>query len=181
MFLMSAVGGMLGGTLGGTAAAGTAATAGAAAGGFSLSSILQGVATVGGLVASIASGNAEAASLKAQAADVNQEKTLENLQSADRRRGLLASAMDTVGQIDTAYAASGSDLSFGSAVAAKQAVFRSADLGLTSDSATTALQLDRMDAKQRALRTAAKQARTMGWLQGLTSTAKNLYSMSQQA
>ena len=58
MFMLGAVSSLLGG---GSAAG--AATAGAAAtgSGFSIGSVLQGLATVGGVVASIAAGNAQAA------------------------------------------------------------------------------------------------------------------------
>lgn len=176
MFALGAVTSLLGG--GGAAA--TGAAAGAASTGLSISSILQGVATVGGLVAAISSGNAESASLKMQAADTEQQKSFETVQSVDRKRSLLAAAQDARGEINTAYAGSGVDLSFGSAAAARQKVYREADLGLTSDSSTTQMRLGRLSEQAASYRRAAKQSKLMGWLEGGTKALFNTASIANQ-
>ena len=161
-----------------TATAGT--VAGAAETGLSLSTILQGVATVGGLVAAISSGNAEAANLRMQARDAEQEKTFETVQSVDRKRSLLAAAADAKGEANVAYAASGVDLSFGSAAKARQNVYREADLGLTTDSATTQMRLNRLTEQARNYRFAAKNAKLMGWLQGGSKALNSAASIWEQ-
>lgn len=182
MMMLGAMSGLLGGA--GATAGAAGATAGAAATtastGLSISSILQGVATVGGVVASIASGNAEASNLKMQALDAEEEKTLEVVQSADRKRSLLKGAQEAVGEIDTAYAASGVDLSFGSAAQAKQDVFREADRGINSDSATTGSRLSRLSERAQNLYRMAKGARRMGVIGGLTRGLSGFASLAQQ-
>lgn len=177
MFLATAVGSLL--TGGGAAAAGGAA-AGAATTGLSISSVLQGIATVGGLVAAISAGNQESQALKMQAKDAEAEKTFETVQSVDRKRSLLAAAQDAKGEINTAYAGSGVDLSFGSAQAARTKVFREADLGLTTDSSTTQQRLSRLTEKAANFRLAAKNAKIMGWLEGGTKALFNTASLFNQ-
>jgi hypothetical protein len=180
MMMMGALTGMLGGAGAATATGTATAAATTASTGLSISSILQGVATVGGVVASIAAGNAEASSLKMQGRDAEQEKTLEVLQSVDRKRSLLKSAQEAVGEIDTAYAASGVDLSFGSAAQAKKDVFREADYSLNSESATTGSRLNRMTERAQNLFRMAKGAKRMGVVSGLTRGLSSLQSLSQQ-
>lgn len=142
------------------AATGAAATGAAAAGsGFSISSVLQGLATVGGIVASIQAGNAEASRLEMQAKDAEAEKPFETLQSIDRKRSLMAQAAEAVGASDTAYAASGVDLSFGSAQQARTEVFRGLDLGLDTDTGTTGTRLTRLDERAANFRSMAKEVK----------------------
>ena len=178
MMMLGAMTGLLGGA--GTAGATAGAAATTASTGLSISSILQGVATVGGVVASIAAGNAEADSLKMQARDAEEEKTLEVVQSVDRKRSLLKSAQEAVGEVDTAYAASGVDLSFGSAAQARQDVFREADRGLNSDSATTGSRLNRLTERAQNLYRMAKGARRMGVIGGITRGLSGFASLAQQ-
>lgn len=183
MFLLSGAAGLLGG---GGAAAGAAATAattaaGAASTGLSISSILQGVASVGGLVASISAGNAEAANLRAQARDAERQKPFEVLQSVDRKRSLLKAAGETLGQIDTAYAGSGVDLSFGSANQARKEVYRETDLGLTTDSATTSMRINRLTEQAGNFRMMAKRAKLSGVIGGFSSLFRTGASLVEQA
>jgi hypothetical protein len=171
---------VLPGIMGTTAAAGTA-VASTAATGLSISSILQGVATVGGVVASIASGNDQAASLEAQARDAQAEQGIETLQSVERKRGLLKQAQESVGQIDTAYAGSGVDLSFGSAQEARTQVFRNADIALNSDSATTGTRLSRLDERSQNLFRMAAGARQSALFGGALGLLRGYSRLSQQA
>ena len=161
MFLLGGVTSLLGG---GTAAAGAATGAAAAGTGFSISSVLQGLATVGGIVATIQAGNAEAAKLEMQANDAEAEKPFETLQSIDRKRSLMAQAAEAVGASDEAYAASGVDLSFGSARQARAEVYRGLDLGLNTDTGTTATRLTRLDERAANYRAMAKEVkRSSAW------------------
>lgn len=168
---------------GGAAAGGSGiiTTLGPATGtGLSLSSVLQGAATVGGLVASIAAGAAEADSLEAQAIDAEAEKGFETVQSADRKRQVLAAAAEAAGETDVAYAGSGVDLSVGSAVQARKSVYREADLSLTTNASTTAMRLDRLTQRAENLRRRAKQARFSGIIGGLTGAARGAASILDQ-
>jgi len=164
-----------------TAGAGAAASGTAALGtGLSISSILQGVATVGGIVATIAAGNAEAASLKAQAKDAEAEKPFETLQSIDRKRSLLAAAGEAAGELDVAYAGSGVDLSFGSARQQRRNVYREADLGLDTDSGTTALRIDRLTERARNFRKMAKRTKLASYLSAGVKGLQGFSSLQQQ-
>lgn len=177
MFMLGAVSSLLGG---GSAAG--AATAGAAAtgSGFSIGSVLQGLATVGGVVASIAAGNAQAAQYEMQARDAQANKSFETLQGVDRRRSLLAEAQDAVGKTDVAYAGSGLDLSFGSAREARQRVYRNTDMAVDSSEATTAMRLSRLDEQAANYWSMAKSARSMGLFQGLLGGLQGVNSILQQ-
>lgn len=171
----------------GTAATATAGTTAAATGttaaattGLSISSILEGIATVGGIVATIAAGNADSAALKAQAKDAEAEKGFETLQSVDRKRSLLAAAQDAVGESDVAYAGSGVDLSFGSAAQARQNIYREADLGGDTDSGTTQLRIDRLTERARNYRKMAKRGMIASYLNAGVKGLSGFASIAQQ-
>lgn len=194
MFMLGGLGSLIGGgaAAGATVAvpgiagaatlmpAGAGLAAGAAAGGLSLSSILQGSATVLGLVSSIAAGNAEAEAAELSALDAESEQSLENLKGIDRRRSLKLAAADAIGEMDAAYAASGVDLSFGTAAQARTEAFREADLGLTSDASTTMGRFSRLQQRAAGYRTSAKRARSAGLINGLTGALGNLVQMGRR-
>lgn len=164
---------------GGAAAAGTAAAAAApVASGISLTSILQGTATVLGVVSSFAAGNAEADMLEMQAQDAEREKPLENLQGIERRSSIKKAMVDALGAQDVAYAASGVDLSFGTARAARTDAYREADLALTTDVGTQQTRVARLDERARNYRSQAKQARRAGMLNGLVGGLQGFASFA---
>lgn len=183
----------LGGILGMTGATGAAATGAAAAGtaaaattaatattGFSISSILQGLTTVGGIVASLASANAEAQKYEMMAQDAEAEKGFETVQSVDRKRSLLRSAQEAVSSSDVAYAASGVDLSFGTAKQARVNAYRDADLGLNTDTNTTSSRISRLGLRAENYRIMGKNAKMMGWLDAGMKGIGLFGSLSQQ-
>lgn len=147
------------------AAAGTGATVAATAGsGISLASILQGTATVLGLVATVGAGLAEADQLEAEAIDAESEQSQEVLQGISRRTSIKQAMMDAVGAQDVAYAASGVDLSFGTARQARSDAYREADLALTTSSGTEMSRISRLAERAKNYRSAAKRAKTLGFL-----------------
>lgn len=149
-------------------AAPAAAAAGtAAASGISLSTILQGTASVLGLVSSIAAGQADRDQAEAMAADAEAEQPLEILKGIDRRRSLKLATIDAIGEMDAAYAASGVDLSFGTAAQARKEAFREADLGLTSEAGTTMTRLARLTERAANYRAMGKRAMRAGVVSGL--------------
>jgi hypothetical protein len=162
-----------GGAAAGTAAAGAAAGAGAAATtGLTISSVLEGVATVGGLVMSIASGAAQKEQADAAADDADRQQSLENLEGINRRRSLKQAATDAIGAQDVAYAASGVDLSFGTASQARTEAFREADLGLASDVGTQQTRIARLQERAASYRQMGKRALLGGIIGGITGAAE---------
>lgn len=159
---------------GGAAAAGGAAatTAAAAGSGFSLASILQGTATVLGVVSSISAGNAEGDALEAQAIDAQREQEIETLSGIERRGSIKKALAEAVGAQDVAYAASGVDLSFGTAGQARTEAFREADRAFTGSSATEQTRVGRLMERAANYRASAKRARRAGVVTGLTGGLK---------
>jgi len=173
--------GGLTGLLGGGAAAGTAAATTATVGsGFSIGSLLQGLATVMGVVSTIQAGQAESDKLDMMANDAEAEKPFETLQSVDRKRSLLAAAAEATGAGDVAYAGSGVDLSFGSAAQARKDAYRELDLGLTTDSATTATRLSRLEERAYNYRAMAKRTKMASFFSAFTSAVPQLASLGSQ-
>lgn len=174
--MLLAAGAKLFGSGGAAAAASSAAsTAGAAAtasSGISLAGILQGVATVGGLIASIDAGDADATQAELAASDAEQEQELEVLQGIDRRRSIRLAMRDAVGAAGSAYAASGVDLSFGSAAKAREDAFREADLALISDNSTQTGRIARLSERAANYRATAKRSRRLGLINGLAGAAQ---------
>jgi hypothetical protein len=165
--LLGLAGGVFGG---GSAAATTAATAaGVASSGFSLSGLLQGTLGVLGVVSEIAAGNADAAQAELAASDAEAEKDFETLQGIERKSSIKRAMMDALGAQDVAYAASGVDLSFGTAASARKDAFREADAALTADVSTEEVRKSRLTERAANYRSQAKRARSMGLFRGLSA------------
>lgn len=154
--------------------AGAATLVPAATSGLSIASILSGTASVLGVVSTIAAGAADADAAEASAIDAETEAENENLKGIERRRSLKAAMAEAVGQADVAHAASGVDLSFGSAAQARQAAFREGDLALSGDVYTQQSRQNRLYERARSYRRTAKRARIGGWLGGLAQGASAL-------
>ncbi|MDG4894619.1 hypothetical protein P9272_13660 [Mesorhizobium sp. WSM4976] len=169
-----------GAAAGGAAAAGAGAGAAAAGSGISLASILQGTATVLGVVSAIGAGNAEAAQNELAASDAEGEQQVETLQGINRRASIRKQMADALGAQDVAYAASGVDLSFGTAKAARTDAYREADLALTSDSSTELTRVSRLAERARNYRAMAKAARTGGIINALSGATDNLLSLGRR-
>lgn len=176
-------GGAAAGTTWAAANAGVAAAApaaGAAASGLSLSSILQGTASVLGVLSSVGAGQAEATQMELAAQDAESEQAPETLQGINRRQSLRRQFADAIGAQDVAYAASGADLSFGTASAARKDAYREADLGLTMATGTEQTRVSRLAERAANYRAGAKQAKRAGWLNGLIGGINTLQSFSQR-
>ena len=160
--------------------AGGAIAAPAAASGLSLTSLLQGTATVLGIASSVAGGNAEASQAELAASDAEAEQPLENLQGIARRNSIKRQMADAIGAENVAYAASGVDLSTGTAAAARSDAYRDADLALTTDAGTQETRLSRLSERAKNYRQMAKQSRRSGWLTGLTGGLNTLLSFNER-
>jgi len=168
-----------GGAAAGAGAAATGAGA-AAAGGFSLSTLLQGTATVFGIMSSLNAGKADAEGYELAAQDAEREKPLETLQGINRRAGIKQKMMAQVGEQDVAYAASGVDLSFGTPNAARQDAFRNADLELTSDVGTEQTRVARLDERAANYRKRAKRARSAAAIDAVGIGLKGFSSIAER-
>lgn len=179
---MQLFGGVLGLLTGKGAAAAGGAAAGAATGaastGLTISTILEGGASVLGLVSSIAAGRAEQERMEMMAQDAEREQPLETLQGIDRRRSLKAAAVEAIGEGDVAHAASGVDLSFGSARQAREDAYRELDLGLTSDASTTTTRLARLQERAANYRQMGKRALRAGVIGGIGGALRGFSRMA---
>lgn len=162
------------------AGAGAAAGAAAAGTGLTISSILAGGASVLGLVSSIAAGQAEGEAMDLAAEDAKREQSLETLQGIQRRRSLKLAAAEAIGEQRTAYAASGVDLSFGTAAQAEKEALRELDLGLTSEAGTTETRLARLQERAQNYRRLGRRARIMGLIDGGTRALSTAARMRQR-
>lgn len=150
----------------GATAAGTAATS-AIGVGSTISSILQGTASLLGVFSGIGAANTEASSMELAANDAEREKALETLQGVDRRTSIKRALMDSVGAQSTAYAASGVDLTFGTPAQARKEAYREADLGIETSNGTELTRVSRLDERAANLRARAKSTRRAGVLSGV--------------
>lgn len=145
-------------TAGTAAAAGGAATA-AATSGMTLNSILQGVATVFSVGNTLAAGNAQGDSYDMAAEDAARQAPLETLQGIAARTSIKAQMAQAVGEMDTANAAGGVDLSFGSPVEARRQAFREGDKAITTEVATEQSRKNRLLEREAYYRKMGKKAR----------------------
>lgn len=146
-------------------AAGTAATTTATAGGglFSVSNLLQGGATLLAAMSQINAGEADAERYELAAIDAEREQPLETLQGINRRTAIKAELLDSVGDMETAFAASGVDLSFGTPKQARTRAFREADNALTADNSTETTRKTRLTERSASYRRMAGRARRRGF------------------
>jgi hypothetical protein len=171
---------------GGAAATGAAAgaagatTAAAAGSGLSLASILQGTATVLGVVSAIGAGNAEATQNELAANDAEADQATESLQGINRRASIRKQMAQALGSEDVAYAASGVDLSFGTAKEARTDAYREADLALNTATGTEQSRVSRLAERAASYRAAAKSSRRMGIFNALSGGVDNLLSFQQR-
>ncbi|MCZ7500696.1 hypothetical protein [Agrobacterium sp. ST15.13.015] len=178
-FVTSIFGG--GGAAAAGAAAGTTAAAAApAAAGFSLSTLLQGTATVLGVVQSISAGKADAAALNAAADDAAREVPLETLQGINRRTAIKQQMMESIGEQDVAYAASGVDLSFGTPTQARKEAFRQTDLAVTSDVGTEQTRVGRLQEREAEYRKRASRAKRSAMVDAALTGLKGATSIADR-
>jgi hypothetical protein len=160
------------------AAAATATTTAAAAPAFSVSQLLGGTATLLSAVSSIAAGNQQADALKAQAIDTQSQKSLELIQGLDRKNQAKKATAQAVSDINTAYAASGADLTFGTPAVARASAFQEGDFTENSNTWTTGSTIDRLEEKRQELLRQAGYARMAGLFEGFTTAASGISKLT---
>jgi hypothetical protein len=152
---------LISGLMGGGAAAGAAGT------GISASSLLSGVATVGGMLAAIGAGNAQAESYKAQAFTSDMEAENEKAQSLQRTTAMKRELARILGENDVNYAAAGIDLSGGVAAEAGQSAEKRASQEISIDRSMADAKAAMLRAQAASYRRLASQAKTTGFLNAL--------------
>lgn len=152
---------------------------GAIGAGSLITGLLSGTATVAGMMGAQAASEEQARGLRAQAADARTEQDIERLRGDERRDSLRRSLLQTLGERDVAAAASGIDLSFGTAAQARDEAQRDADQALGMDRATEDFRVARLQERESEFLRSARSARKAGviksvglGLQGAASIAK---------
>lgn len=147
-----------------------AAAGGAAAGtGLSASSLLSGIATVGGVLAAMGAGNAQAESYKAQAFTSDMEAENEKAQSLQRTTAMKRELARILGENDVNYAAAGIDLSGGVAAEARQTAEKRAAQEISIDRSMADAKKAMLKAQAATYRRLASQARTTGFLNAIAA------------
>ena len=152
----------------GTAAAGTAAAAGTSL--FSASTIgtlLSGGASLVGAMAALRKGQDEADQLNLQAVDTDRQAGQADIDAENRQNSLRRGLIKQIGEQDVAYAASGLDLSFGTAAQARADAEKDAANALTTDTENEAATKLALARRAQQYRMAAKQARSAGMLSAI--------------
>jgi hypothetical protein len=140
---------------------------GAAGAGSLITGLLSGTATVAGMLGAQAAGKEQARSLTAQAADAATEQDIERLRGNERRDGLRRSLLQTLGERDVAAAASGIDLSFGTAAMARNEAERDAESALGLDQSTEDFRVARLKEREGEFLRSARSAKRAGTIKAM--------------
>lgn len=163
---------------------GAAGGAGAAGGGLAslfsggsiLSTILAGTATVAGMMGAQESANEQSRNLTLQAADAATEADIERIRGGERRDSLRRSLLQALGERDVAAAASGVDLSFGTAAQAREEAARDAESALVVDQATEDTRVARLRERESEFLRSARSTRRAGRVKAFGLGVEGAYS-----
>lgn len=172
----------LGSALGFTSEAATttaaAAPAAAAGSGFSFGSILQGAAGLVGAMSAMRVGQSQADAYRSQAADTRLDVTQEATDATDRQTSLRKQLLASLGERDTAYAASGVDLSFGTPQTARNEAIVAANDAISRDQSTSDVRKSRLRSRADTLDAMAGDAEDAGSIRAAgigLSTAASIF------
>ena len=175
----------VGSALGLTSASAPMALAPAAAGatgsspGSFFASLLQGGAGLVGAMSAMRAGRATAAAYRSQAADTRLEVNQEAIDATDRQTSLRKQLVAALGERQTAYAASGVDLTFGTPQQAQREAIVTANDVISRDQSTSDIRRSRLRARADTLDAMASDAEDAGAIKGLgigLSTAGALFA-----
>jgi hypothetical protein len=167
-----------GGATGG--AVGTAA--GGAASGLSFGSILQGGMGLLSMMSALRAGQSQADMYTSQAADTRLDVTQEGIDATERQTGLRKQLLAALGERDTAYAASGVDLSFGTPVQARTEAIQEANNAITVDQSNADLRQSRLRSRAASLDGMAADAKSAAKMKAagiLFDTGLDIYKRGQ--
>jgi len=132
-----------------------------------ITGLLSGTATVAGMLGAQQAGQEQARSLSMQAADARTEQDIERLRGTERRDSLRRSLLATLGERDVAAAASGVDLSFGTAATAREESVRDAERALTIDQSTEDFRVARLREREGEFLRSARSAKRAGTIRAV--------------
>jgi hypothetical protein len=151
-----------------TAATATAATATAASAAPSFfATALQGGMSVMSAMSAVRAGDAQADSYREQSAASLFDAKNEQINSTNRQAGLRRELVESLGQRDAAYAASGVDLSFGTPAVARDQAIDDANRALEGDSANRDMRVARLKERSAGFDRMAKESARSGRLKAL--------------
>lgn len=149
--------------LAGTTAASAGSTLLGALGKTSLwMSALSGGATVLSMMQRQQASEMDALNLESQAEDTKLDIGQERVQGENRRNSIQRALLESIGDRDAAYAASGVDLSFGTPAVARQQASEAAERALNQDSDSENFNVSRLNQRAANLRMRANQTRKSG-------------------
>lgn len=149
-------------------------------GGSLFSTILQGGATIASIMGTMQAGQEKGRTLELSARDQATETTLEQARGIERRDSLRRSLLDALGERDVAAAASGVDLSFGTASTARDEANRDAARALSADEATEELRVARFAERASELRRAAASSRRGALINAFGQGVKGVASIARR-
>lgn len=168
----------IGNLLTGSATSGTAVSTS----GFSFASILQGGAGLLSAMSAMRTGQSQAAMYSSQAADTRLDVTQEAIDATERQTGLRKQLLTALGERDTAYAASGVDLSFGTPVQARTEAIQDANNAIAVDQSNSDLRKSRLRSRAAGLDAMAADAKSAGAIKAagiVFDTGVDIYKRGQ--
>jgi hypothetical protein len=169
--------GLLGDAMGVAAAAVPAATAGVSSTvgvGSILTGILSGGASIAGMLGAQAGAAEKANAYNLAAEDTLAEIPMAQLAGQERRTSMRAAMLQAIGERDVAFAASGTDISFGTPTLARDEAQTEAERAFTIDLGTEQSKIARLKERATNLRLQGSAAKQVGFLQSLGLGATTL-------
>jgi len=132
-------------------------------------SLLQGGLGLVSAMGELRAGQAQADALRSQAADTRLNITQEGIAGTERQDSLRRQLVSAIGERDTAYAASGVDLSFGTPVSARRQAIADADRAIVTDQNNVNLRQTQYRSRALSLEQMAADAASAGGIKALGS------------
>lgn len=143
-----------------------------------LYSILQGGTSLLGAMGALRAGQEAAAAYEAEADQAETDKAQAAVDGRVSRDGLRRDLAKQLGEQDVAYAASGTDLSFGTAVTARDQATRDAAGAISTDLGNEDMKKRRLQQRADALRRQAADARSAGGIKAFGTLFGNAASIA---
>jgi hypothetical protein len=180
--------GLLGEAMGVTAATAAGAAVPAAASGLSsafgvgsvLTGILSGGASIAGMLGAQASAAEKANAYNLAAEDTLADIPMQELAGTERRTSMKAAMLQAIGERDVAFAASGTDISFGTPTLARDQAQQEGERAFTIDLGTEGARIARLKERAINLRLQAGAAKQTGFLQSLGLGATTLAGIGRR-
>lgn len=131
--------------------------------------VLQGGLGIVQAMGALRAGQTQSSAYRSEAADTRLDVTQEAIDATDRQTSLRKQLIAALGERDTAYAASGVDLSFGTPQQARTEAIQSASDAITTDQSNSDLRKSRLRSRAASLDAMAADASSAGGLKAAGS------------